>query len=90
MHRLLPLSRRATPADLGDRPAGVTPSTMGYPTHMTRDDPTDEQTPNDPRLDEPEGDDGMPGELIDGDANLPGDQPVEDDPPTVSEVYDRD
>lgn len=52
------------------------------------DDTTREH--EDPRLDEPEGNEGMPGELIDGDANLPGDQPVEDDPPTVSEVYDRD
>ena len=56
---------------------------------------TDQQQPSDngtddPRLGEPEGDQGMPGELIDADSNLPGDQSVEDDPPTVSELYDRD
>ena len=52
--------------------------------------PDDDNGPEDPRLREPKGEQGMPAELIDSDSNLPGDQPVEDDPPTVSEVYDCD
>lgn len=44
----------------------------------------------DPRLDQPVGDRGMPGELIDTPSNMPGDQPIEDDPPTVSELHGRD
>ncbi len=43
----------------------------------------------DPRLDEPDGNEGMPAELVDTPTNMPGDQPIEDDPPTVSEVHGR-
>lgn len=57
---------------------------------MTDEPQPHENRTDDPRLGEPEGEQGMPGELIDTDSNLPGDQPVEDDPPTVSEVYGRD
>ena len=57
---------------------------------MTDHQHPDDKGADDPRLGEPEGDEGMPAELIDDDSNLPGDQPVEDDPPTVSEVYGRD
>jgi hypothetical protein len=45
--------------------------------------------PDDPRLGHPHGDEGMPGELLDTAANMPGDQPLDDDPPTVSEVHGR-
>ncbi|NND74907.1 MAG: hypothetical protein HKN44_07850 [Ilumatobacter sp.] len=45
---------------------------------------------DDPRLHHPCGDEGMPGELVDTPANMPGDQPLDDDPPTVSEVHGRD
>jgi len=58
---------------------------------MSPDDATnDDSDHRDPRLDPVDGDEGMPGELIDSPENLPGDQSDEDDPPTVSEVYGRD
>ncbi|MEO6651475.1 MAG: hypothetical protein ABIP17_02325 [Ilumatobacteraceae bacterium] len=44
----------------------------------------------DSRLDPVDGDVGMPGELIDTPANLPGDQDEDDHPPTVSEIHGRD
>jgi hypothetical protein len=69
---------------------------MNDPEDATNDDDADLDGTNDsadhadPRLDPVDGDEGMPGELIDTASNLPGDQPKEDDPPTVSEVYGRD
>lgn len=50
--------------------------------------PADEH--EDPRLQHVHGNQGMPGEVIDSPHNMPGDQPLEDDPPTVSEVHGRD
>ncbi len=61
------------------------------PDDATPDDATNDDSDHaDPRLDPVDGDEGMPGELIDSPGNLPGDQSDEDDPPTVSEVYGRD
>ena len=66
---------------------------MGYRFSMsdeTGDDTPELETETDPRTHEVEGDEGMPGEVVDTDANMPGDQPIEDDPPSVSEMYGRD
>ena len=40
----------------------------------------------DPRLEEPEGDRGMPGEVIDTPSNMPGDQPVDDRGPNKTDL----
>lgn len=47
--------------------------------HDTRDH-------DDPRLAEPTGETGMPGEVIDDPHNQPGDQPVEGDRPSRTDL----
>ena len=44
----------------------------------------------DPRLHEPEGDEGMPGPLVDTPHNIPGDQPVDDTPPSRTKATGDD
>lgn len=40
---------------------------------------TNEDTPRDPRLSETDGEQGMPGEVLDSPTNMPGDQPADGD-----------
>ncbi len=44
----------------------------------------------DPRTNEPHGDEGMPGELLDVPQNLPGDQPEDDTPPSRGKATGQD
>jgi len=65
---------------------------------MTSNDETPETEPasdassekSDPRLHEPEGDEGIPGTLIDTPQNMPGDQPVDDTPPSRTKATGDD
>ena len=54
----------------------------GYDHVMTNHDQSSEPTTDDPRLQEPEGDEGIPAPLLDTPQNIPGDQPVDDTPPS--------
>lgn len=58
------------------RDAGDTESDKGEPGDV------DETAQSDPRLGQPHGEQGMPGEVMDSDANMPGDQPEGDTPPS--------
>lgn len=63
----------------------------GYnPTMTTADhEPNDEPT-TDPRMQEPDGDRGIPGEVIDTAHNMPGDQPEDDTPPSRTKATGRE
>ena len=64
---------------------------FGYDPTMTNHDRSNkhpepkadsEDEPVDPRSREPQGDEGIPATLIDTPHNMPGDQPVDDTPPS--------
>lgn len=61
----------------------TTPSTNPDPTDEANEaKEANEDQKSDPRIREPEGDEGFPGPLIDTPQNLPGDQPIDDTPPS--------
>ena len=45
---------------------------------------------SDPRLQEPRGDEGIPAPLLDTPGNMPGDQPVDDTPPSRTKATGDD
>ena len=52
--------------------------------------PEDSTDTSDPRSRQPEGDQGIPATLMDTPENLPGDQPVDDTPPSRTKATGDD
>ncbi len=70
---------------------------VGYDPVMSNPEETSEEETReqandttDPRLQKPEGDEGIPGELVDTPQNIPGDQPADDTPPSRTKATGDD